>query len=128
MAVDIDLDGKGHPALEPDVHQSKLAIEVVEVEEAALSGGGLEKRSFGSWDDLEAAAGFEGLEDGDQALVHRLALEDILGELFLVVVAFEDQEGPALGSGQGLGVVGDLAREGFGVDFEILDKPILMVE
>jgi len=57
------------------VHQSKLTIKVVEVEEAALSGGDLEKRSFGSWDDLEAAARFEGLQDGDQALVHRLALE-----------------------------------------------------
>ena len=120
--------GKGIQALEPHVHQSKLTIEVVEVEEATLSGGDLEKRSFGTWDDLEAAAGFEGLQDGDQAFLDRLALEDLLGELFLVVVSFEDQEGPALGSGQGLGVVGDLAGEGFGMDFEVLDKPILVVE
>ena len=110
------------------MHQSKLTIKVVEVEEAALSGGDLEKRSFGSWDDLEAAAGFKGLQDGDQAFLDRLALEDLLGELFLVVVSFKDQEGPALGVGEGLGVVGDPAREGFSVDFEVLDKPILMVE
>jgi len=44
------------------------------------------------------------------------------------VVAFKDQEGPALGVGQGLGMVSDLAREAFSVDFEVLDKPTLMVE
>lgn len=128
MAVEIDLDGKGHPALQADMHQSELAIEEVEVEEATLAGSDLESRPPISLNDLEAAAGFEGLQDGDKPFPSRLFLEDLLGELFFVGLAFEDEEGPALGSGQGSGVVGDLGGEAFGVDFEVLDKPVMLVE
>jgi len=79
-------------------------------------------------DDLEAAAGFQGLQDGDQAFLDRLPLEDLLGESFLVVVSLQRHKGSALGGGQGLGMVGEVAGEILGMDFEVLDQPVLMVE
>lgn len=129
-AVDVDLDLEGEPGLRPQVHETELGVDEVEVEmETPVP----TVDELGTVEDaaelaLEGQARLEGGEDADETTVDAVAACDGQGLLALWITGatgaglLEVLEGPTRGSRQGLAGIDDLAALAQHEVLEVLDQ------
>jgi hypothetical protein len=84
-AVDADVDLEGKPTLQPQVHEPKLRMQMVEVEMLALAAFELELQLFGLAIATEeiSAAGLHAAKDTDQALLESVFVDEFPCQGFL---------------------------------------------
>ena len=88
-AVDADLDLERKPALQSQVHEPKLRVQMVEVEMLALAAFQLELEFFGLAITAEkiSAAGFHAAKDTDQAVLESVLVDELPNQGFLAGTA-----------------------------------------
>src|SRR6266705_3153279 len=83
--VDANLDLERKPALQPQVHEPKLRVQMVEVKMLALAAFQLELQLFGLAITAEkiSAAGFHAAKDADQPVLESVLVDEFPGQSFL---------------------------------------------
>jgi hypothetical protein len=83
--VDANLDLERKPALQSQVHEPKLRVQMVEVKMLALAAFQLELQLFGLAITAQkiSAAGFHAAKDSDQAVLESVLVDEFPGKGFL---------------------------------------------
>jgi len=128
VAVDVDLDRERKPGLDAHVHETELAVDVVEIHAQTT------RRTRGqTWFalpvlQLETMAGLNAREDANQSFRDPVALCDLPRPFFLAHRRVEINIRPPRPAGNFLGVIRDAVRTQRREVFEILEQDPTPVE
>ena len=104
VTVEIDLNRKGEPGRDSQMHETEFGIYEIEVQAQTLTPGTDQAGTLLSRDKPEALAGFHRSQDADEPLSDPIGLSDFPGFFLLPDLPVEVDVGPPalLGHGSGM--------------------------
>lgn len=128
VAVEADLDDKGEPGLDADIHGSELCVDEVVIDAEPFSVVSLDVRSVLSGSDAEGRDRLDGGEDADKAVRDLVSTGDGGGLILFSEVAVEVAEGAAGSFGGRVSVSDDVFGELASKRLEVFVEDTLTVE
>src|SRR5208337_4800962 len=87
VAVDVDLDCEREPGLQAEMNQTAIGIEEIIVQYAMRPARENQARSSLAMNQLDGAASFHDLQDGDQSFAETALADGVLDELLFAAGA-----------------------------------------